>query len=161
LAVALLLALIWVVVLVPPALRAQAARKEAFIISFGQGLAPAPDHSRPGRQRSTRVQRRRRIAGGLLVAMLVTLLMGLLPTFRVLLVVHLFLVDSFLAYIGLLAHMANLAARSRVAVPVAEAEAAAETPIGAARERALRWWRAREENGPVMRPELGTIAPLG
>jgi hypothetical protein len=48
-----------------------------------------------------------------------------------------------------------------VAVPVAEEVTAAETPIGAARERALRWWRAREENGPVMRPELGTIAPLG
>ena len=48
--------------------------------------------------------------------MAATLLVGLLPTFRVLLVVHLFLVDSFLAYIALLAHTANRAARPAGAV---------------------------------------------
>jgi MFS family permease len=103
--VVLLLASVWAVVLVPPALRAHAARKHAFLVSLGPAAALAP--SPPAGLRSPRIQRRRRIAGGLLVAMAATLLMGLLPTFRELLVVHLFLVDSFLAYVATLAHMAN------------------------------------------------------
>jgi predicted lipid-binding transport protein (Tim44 family) len=70
---------------------------------------------RPSSARSAPVQRRRRIAGGLLAAIATTLVIGLVPTFRVFLVVHLFLVDSFLAYIALLAHTANRAARSAVA----------------------------------------------
>jgi hypothetical protein len=112
-AVLLLLALIWAVVLVPPAVRASAARKEAFLVSFGEVPVTAP----PARARSRPVQRRRRIAGGLLAAMATTLVVGLLPTFRVFLVVHLFLVDSFLAYIALLAHAANQAARVTAVAP--------------------------------------------
>jgi hypothetical protein len=131
-AVVLLLALIWAVVLVPPALRVHAARQEAFLLSIGG----ARDHEgalRPSVVRSLRVQRRRRIAGGLLVAMAVTFVAGLLPTFRVLLVVHLFVLDSFIAYIALLAHWA-----SRAAAPAAEAAAPASPPP--ARRR---WSRVR------------------
>lgn len=102
--VVLLLAVIWALILVPPALKAHAARKEAFLVSFGGG--PAALYT-PPRPRSQSVHRRRRIAGGLLIAMAATLLVGLLPTFRALLVVHLFLVDSFLAYIGLLVYRAD------------------------------------------------------
>ena len=109
--VVLVLLLIWAAVLLPPAFRLHQARRDAFLCSF----QPPPD---PRRRRSTRVQRRRRIAGGLLAAMVATLLAGLLPTFRVLLVVHLFLVDSFIAYIALLAHSANRAARPVVVTPV-------------------------------------------
>jgi predicted lipid-binding transport protein (Tim44 family) len=153
-AVALLLAVIWAVVLVPPAWRAHAARKEAFIVSFGQPSEPAaaPPVRAPQR-RSARVQRRRRIAGGLLVAMVTTLLMGLLPTFRVLLVVHLFLVDSFLAYVALLAHMAGQAARAAARQAAPEVVAPA-TPVA----RAPRW-RPRRGSGPVVLPDFG-IAPL-
>ncbi len=124
--VVLLLGLIWAVILVPPAVRAHAARREAFLLSFGDG--PAASYS-PPRAPSQAVQRRRRIAGGLLVAMVGTLLVGLLPTFRAFLVVHLFLVDSFLAYIGLLAHTADRVARtlarpSMAAAPLEPAELA-------------------------------------
>ena len=112
--VVLLLALIWAAVLVPPAVVAHRQRQEAFLVSFGTPVAPRP------RAQSLRVQRRRRIAGGLLVAMAATLVVGLLPTFRVFLVVHLFLVDSFLGYVAVLAHMANRAAQARQPRPVME-----------------------------------------
>ncbi len=128
-AVFLLLALIWAIVLVPPAVRVHAARKEAFLDSFDDGPATA----RPALARSAPVQRRRRIAGGLLAAMATTLVVGLLPTFRVCLVVHLFLVDSFLAYIALLAHTASRAARA--AVPVAGQLGAAPARSDPARRR--------------------------
>src|SRR3954453_13558843 len=98
----------------PPAVRARAARNKGFLDSFAEGRAVR----RPSSTRSAPVQRRRRIAGGLLAAIVTTLVVGLLPTFRVFLIVHLFLVDSFLAYIALLAHAANRAARAPVAVRV-------------------------------------------
>ncbi len=150
--VVLLLAVIWAAILVPPAVRAHAARREAFLVSFGDG--PAALYS-PPRPRSQAVQRRRRIAGGLVVAIVATLMVGLLPTFRAFLVVHLFLVDSFLAYIGLLAHTADRAAR-RLArpvvtpVPVEPAELA-PTPASPAR----RWRRP-----PVPVPGVLTRAQL-
>ena len=136
--VVLLLLLIWAVVLIPPALRSHAARQEAFLVSLGS--TPAPDLHRAAHPQSQRIQRRRRIAGGLLIAMVATLLMGLLPTFRALLFVHLFLLDSFIAYIALLALAANRAAR-----PPAPAPAPA---------RATRRWRR------AVVPELGPVAPL-
>ncbi|HET7720843.1 MAG TPA: hypothetical protein VFK43_12820 [Acidimicrobiales bacterium] len=150
-AVVLLLALIWAAVLVPPALRVHAARQEAFLLSIGSapdGLEPL----RPAVVRSLRVQRRRRIAGGLLVATAVTFLVGLLPTFRVLLAVHLFLLDSFIAYIALLAHWANRAAR-------AEAPAAEAAPAPA--EPARRRWRVRTRErvpAPAVLPDLAPLA---
>lgn len=128
--VALLVALIWALILVPPALKAHAARKEAFLVSFGEG--PAALYT-PPRPRSRAVDRRRRIAGGLLIAIAATLLMGLLPTFRALLVVHLFLVDSFLAYIGVLAYRAD----RRWAQP--HVAPAAQGPVSPSRVR--RWER--------------------
>lgn len=149
--VILLLALIWAMVLVPPALRSHAARKEAFALSFG-GHIPPTVRQRPAGARSPAIQRRRRIAGRLLVAMAATLLIGLLPAFRVLLIVHLFLVDSFLAYIALLAHMAQQAARAEEPVRVADV-APVEKPV----EVPARWrrpWR-------TVLPELGPVGRLG
>lgn len=145
--VLLLLAIIWVVVLVPPVVRARAARRDAFLVSFSP--PPAAAETLPTPSPSVTVQRRRRIAGGLLVAMVATLLAGLLPTFRILLVVHLFLVDSFLAYIALLAHMAGRAARNRTAESRPEVRST----------RPVRGWERREVV-PVVASELGTIAPL-
>ena len=149
-AVVLLLALIWAAVLVPPALRAHAARQEAFLLSIGS--APdLDDPPRPAVVRSLRIQRRRRIAGGLLIATAVTLVVGLLPTFRVLLAVHLFLLDSFIAYIALLAHWANRAARAEA--PAVEAAPAVE-PEPARRPR---WGRERVP-APAVLPELAPLA---
>ena len=139
--VVLLLAVIWALILVPPALKAHAARKEAFLVSFGEG--PAPLYT-PPRPRSQSVHRRRRIAGGLLIAMAATLLVGLLPTFRALLVVHLFLVNSFLAYIGLLAYRAD----RRWAQP----DVAPAAPGPAQPSRVRRW-----ERPPV--PGTAALAP--
>lgn len=140
--VVVLLGLIWAAVLVPPAVQAQAARRDAFVGSFGTGGAdrvpPPAGAVRPGQ-----VQRRRRIAGGLLIAMTGTLLVGLLPTFRVLLVVHLFLLDSFIAYVALLAHMAARRARAE-----AVADEADETVVPA-----LEPEPAPELAGPLLRPE--------
>lgn len=145
-AVVLLLALIWAVVLVPPALRVQAARQEAFLLSIG-GALDREGVLRPSVVRSLRVQRRRRIAGGLLVAMAVTFVAGLLPTFRVLLVVHLFVVDSFIAYIALLAYWAN-----RAAAPAAEAPAPAAPPP------ARRRWSRERLPAPASLPDLASLA---
>ena len=147
--VVVLLALIWAMVLVPPALLSHAARKEAFVVSFG-AVAPPVQHRAAG-ARSSRVQCRRRIAGGLLLAAAAALLVGLLPAFRVLLVVHLFLLDSFLAYIALLAHMAQRAAR-------AGAREAGEAPIDVPARmpaRPRRGWRTGEGRGTAVLHELG------
>ena len=147
-AVVLLLALIWAAVLVPPALRAHAARQEAFLLSIGS--APDLDEPlRPAVVRSLRIQRRRRIAGGLLVATAVTLVVGLLPTFRVLLAVHLFLLDSFIAYIALLAHWAN-----RAAAAAAPAVEVAPTPAAPVRRRL---WNRETVPVPSVLPDLASL----
>jgi predicted lipid-binding transport protein (Tim44 family) len=147
--VVVLLALIWAAVLIPPALQSHAARQEAFMVSLGStpvaGVPAARD------LQAQRIQNRRRIAGGLLVAMAATLLVGLLPTFRVLLIVHLFLVDSFIAYIALLAHGANRAARAAVA----QAGPVPSPAPPVAPEKPARRWRRR------IVPELGPVAPVG
>ena len=139
--VALLLALIMAAVLVPPALRAHAARQDAFLVSLG-----TPPASAPAAPRSVEVQRRRQIAGGLLVAMAATLVVGLLPTFRALLVVHLFLVDAFIAYIALLAHGAARATRATRAPEPAEERVPAPAPA-----------RRRPRPAPAL-PELVPVA---
>ena len=154
----LLLAVAWAAVLVPPAMRAHAARQEAFLDSLADRTAAPP--ARSPRGRSGPVQRRRRIAGGLLVAMAGTLLAGLLPTFRVLLYVHLLLVDSFLAYIALLAYTANRTARAATARAATAVPEPAE-PVEAVVEEfpeprvavpARRWRR---------QPALAELGPIG
>ena len=147
-AVVLLLALIWAMVLVPPALVSRAARREAFVVSFG---TPAPVQHRAGGVRSSRVRCRRQIAGGLLLAAVATLLIGLLPTFRVLLVVHLFLVDSLLAYIALLTHVAQR--RARAGAQMAGDAPGAEEPRTRARLRPQ--WRGRVVRRRAPLPGLG------
>jgi hypothetical protein len=147
-AVVVLLALIWAVLLVPPALHARAARQEAFLLSIGS--SPRVEQPpRPAVVRSLRVQRRRRIAGGLVVSMAATLLVGLLPTFRILLVVHLFLVDSFIAYIALLAHWAD-----RAAVAEAPAVEVVEAPAATTRRR---WWNRERVPGQAVLPDLASL----
>ena len=123
--VGLLLVFIWAAVLVPPAAGARASREADFLGSIRPGRDPlegtlgratdldAADQPR-FRPALTANARRRQVLGGLVVAMGATLVLGLLPTFRLLLVVHLLLVNSSLAYVGLLVHMRDQqAARSR------------------------------------------------
>jgi hypothetical protein len=77
--------------------------------------------------------------------MAATLLIGALPTFRAFLVVHLFLVDSFLAYICLLAHAADRAARTFARPPEAafSPEDALPAPASASAAPVRRWKRTR------------------
>ena len=115
--VVLLLVGIWAVVLVPPALQASAERRQAFAVSFGSAVAG--DTTPSPAARSDPVRRRRRILGGLLTAIAATGFGGLLPGFRLLLVVDLFLVDSFLGYVAVLAHQAGRRRREAAPGPAA------------------------------------------
>ncbi len=125
--VILLLVFIWAAVLIPPAAGARASREADFLGSIRSGSDPLEGNLGGGqpdvaadqprfRPALTANARRRQVLGGLVVAMAATLLLGLLPTFRLLLVVHLFLVNSCLAYVGLLVHTRDQsAARGRAA----------------------------------------------
>ena len=128
------LGLIWAAVLVPPILRARAARRAEFIESFRTQMgalgkkarveaepvpvSPPPVMTGPVAQPShTRravnpVKRRRDIVGGLLGAMIGSLVLGAVPSLRVVWVLHLFLVNVFIGYLALLAHQ-----RQHVRVP--------------------------------------------
>ena len=130
--VALLLVFIWAAVLVPPAAGARASREADFLGSIRPGNNPLEgtlgrgDQTDSGafdqprfRPALTANARRRQVLGGLVVAMGATLVLGLLPTFRLLLVVHLFLVNSCLAYVGLLVHIRDKQAASTAAVSTA------------------------------------------
>jgi len=134
--VVLLLVFIWAAVLVPPAAGARASREAEFLGSIRPGRDPlegtlgrgtdldAADEPR-FRPALTANARRRQVLGGLVVAMGATLVLGLLPTFRLLLVVHLLLVNSSLAYVCLLVHMRDQqAARAGSARPAWVAEPA-------------------------------------
>jgi hypothetical protein len=153
--VVLLVAL--VAILVPPALREHEARRAAFVVSFTQGdpVEPAPP------LRSPRVQRRREILTGLLIAMAGTGLVGLLPAFHMLLAVHLFLVDAFLGYVGLLAHMGEQ--RARLAAPAlpAEGTAAAGRDFDAPLREPVPVARRRPSSRPALRAELPPVAAAG
>lgn len=134
--VLIVLGLIWTAVLLPPALRARAGRRAEFIDSFREQmgvleqrnpLGPAAeavlkDEARP-RRRSSPAQRRRDILGGLLGAMIGSLVLGAVPSLRMVWVLHLFLLNTFIGYVSLLAHQRNVALR-RARRPAAARSAA-------------------------------------
>ena len=145
-AVPLLLALIWVAVLVPPAMAAHARRRADLLVKFGHTGAPRPSATVPLPVRGpvvTSARRRRQVLGGLLVAMVATLVAGLLPPLRVLLVVHLFLVDSFLAYVTVLVHLRR--------GEVARSATASEAVVASAR---------RSVAGAGRTPRIADLPPL-
>jgi hypothetical protein len=157
--VALLLVVILAAVLVPPAVRAHAARRDAFLGSFAPEPGEAVELPAP-HVRSLPVQRRRQILGGLLIAMAGTGLAGLLPTFRVLLVVHLFLLDGFLGYVAVLARLGDRRARAaRPAVaPVAHEADGIDLDLGlGAGGFGRRHVAARRP--PSLHPERPSVAP--
>lgn len=114
------LVLLWAAVLVPPVLRARAERRAAFIESFSRQMDTLGRKAGAGRGTSevtvTRARptlplrpanptkRRRDVLGGLLGAMIGSLLLGLIPSLRSVWILFLFLVNLFIAYIALLAH---------------------------------------------------------
>ena len=131
------LGLIWAAVLLPPVVRARAARREKFIDSFREQMgaldnqkARATEIDRKARKavrvkrRISPAQRRRDILGGMLGALMGSLVLGLFPSLRMVWVLHLFLLNMFLGYVALLAHRRNLALR-RVRVRRAPAPAPA------------------------------------
>jgi hypothetical protein len=155
--VVVLLLVALVAILVPRALRDHEARRAAFVVSFTQGepVEPAPP------LRSPRVQRRREILTGLLIAMAGTGLVGLVPMFHMLLAAHLFLVDAFLGYVGLLAHMGEQRIRGAAAAVAAESTGAA----GVASDPPLRppvpLARRRASSRPALPAELPPVAAAG
>ncbi|MEA2717493.1 MAG: hypothetical protein QOI99_1810 [Actinomycetota bacterium] len=124
--VLVLLVFIWAAVLLPPAAGARASREAEFLGSIRPDGHPhengvhrdafaAVDQPR-FRPALSANARRRQVLGGLVVAVGATLLLGLLPPFHLLLVVHLLVVNSCLAYVGLLVHMRDeRASMARVA----------------------------------------------
>jgi hypothetical protein len=134
--VVLLLVCIWAAVLLLPAAGARASREAQFLGSIRPDGHPHDNGSDSGqfatvdqprlRPALSANARRRQVLGGLTIALGATLLLGLLPTFRLLLVVHLFLVNSCLAYVGLLVHL-----RDQRAVPAHAASSAGWRQAGA------------------------------
>ncbi|MFP5317150.1 MAG: hypothetical protein ACLGI2_02520 [Acidimicrobiia bacterium] len=117
--VIVVLALIWAAVLIPPLVRNRAERRAEFIDSFrqqmgafdsGKAAAQVEPRRQPGRtsprpkRRVSPQQRRRDILGGLLGAMIGSLVLGAIPSLRLVWVLHLFLLNLFIGYCSLLAH---------------------------------------------------------
>jgi hypothetical protein len=159
--VVVLLVITLAAVLVPPAVRAHAARRHAFVVSFS---AADPDSSETpvrGVGRSGPVERRRQILGGLLSAMVGTGVVGLLPTFRTLLIVHLFLVDAFLAYVALLAHLGDRRAKQATVVPAAAPAAAPAADDVASVDRSRSRARVQVRLRPALTSDLPPVAAAG
>ena len=144
--VIVVLALIWAAVLIPPVVRNRAERRAEFIDSFrqqmgafdsGKAAARVEPKPQPGPRAKRRVspqQRRRDILGGLLGAMIGSLVLGAIPSLRMVWVLHLFLLNLFIGYCSLLAHQ-----RRHVRAALMAREAARPAPAPATRsERAKR-----------------------
>ncbi len=133
------LGLIWAAVLVPPVLRARAERRAEFIDSFrvqmgalGKKARPEVQVARPSRAPGPRpvnpVKRRRDILGGLLGAMIGSLVLGAIPSLRAVWVLHLFLLNLFIGYLALLAHQRRQF-RVRRPVEARRAQARVQKPV--------------------------------
>lgn len=162
--VAGLFVFIWAAVLIPPVADARAARRAEFQSSIrptddDEGYEPVRGLRTP----LTPLARRRHILGGLLVAMATTLLLGLLPTFRLLLVVHLLLVDSFLAYVGVLVQLRDRETRRRreaLDAPPAPAAVLEEAPVSRGRDRERELERVPSLDGVTVAAPRAQMAGL-
>ena len=139
------LIVVWLLVLVPSAVRAHAERRREFIGSFHRQLGAleasstsavahetrAAAEPEPGRRRSA-AARRRAILGGLLLSMVVTLLPLFVLPAKLSLAVHLAVDNCFLVYVGLLVRRrdARAATRAPARPPVAVAVAVAVAEEG-------------------------------
>jgi hypothetical protein len=142
--VLLFLAVIWAAVLVPPLLRARAEGRPADSIGnfrhqlhvlqrtapglvspanslragygSGFGYAALRPPSTDAARRARTLKRRRDVLFGLLGAMGGSLLLGFIPSLRVLWGLHLLLDALFAGYVALLVHMRNMAAEQEMRV---------------------------------------------
>jgi predicted lipid-binding transport protein (Tim44 family) len=113
------LGLIWAAVLVPPVLRARSGRRAEFIDSFRAQMgaldsrrAKAAELSaQRSRRKASPAQRRRDVLGGMLGALIGSLVLGAFPSLRMVWVLHLFLLNVFLGYVALLAHQRQVTER--------------------------------------------------
>lgn len=115
------LGLIWAAVLFPPVFRARAERREKFIDSFREQMGALDNRKVRAtevdrrkvrvRRKASAAQRRRDILGGMLGALMGSLVLGMFPSLRMVWVLHLFLLNLFLGYVALLAHRRNVARR--------------------------------------------------
>lgn len=130
------LGLIWAAVLVPPVLRARSGRRAEFIDSFRaqmgaldsrrvKAAALTEQRSRP---KTSPAQRRRDVLGGLLGALIGSLVLGAFPSLRMVWVLHLFLLNVFLGYVALLAHQRQVTDRRQGRVAHASHEARRARP---------------------------------
>ena len=142
--VLIVLAAVWAAFLLPPILRARSEhRPSGSITDFRRQLhvlarsapagniapqtipgrvvpirpmvAPAPAPLRLGRSRQT-IKRRRDIFVGLLVAMAGSLVLGFLEPLRILWTIHVLVDVLFVAYVGALVYLRNLAAEREMKV---------------------------------------------
>ena len=100
-------------------------------------------------------RRRRRVLTRLLAAMGVSLALGMVPQLRSMLVVHLFLLNTFLGYVTLLVHKSNRRSRRRSALAPAlpVARLGPQPPVPAPVVEALR------PSGDALRPPGGVRLP--
>ncbi len=125
------LIVVWLLVLVPSAVRSHAQRRREFIGSFHRQLGaleasstssvapetPTAAEATQGR-RTSAAQRRRTILAGLLLSMVVTLLPLLAFPGKAALAVHLIVDNCFLLYLGLVVRWRDARAAARAAAPV-------------------------------------------
>ena len=140
--VLLVLAIVWAIVLLPPVLRARAEGRPAdSIVHFRtqlrtlQKTGPRPRYASGGALPATSAaahlqarsiarsntptpaqKRRREILMGLLAAMGISLVLGVIPALRILLVVHLLADALFVGYIALLVRMRNAVAEREMSL---------------------------------------------
>jgi len=134
------LVVVWLLVLVPSALRSRAERRREFIGSFHRQLGaleasstssvatemPVARHPTAVRRR-TAAERRRTILVGLLLSMVVTLLPLFVFPGKLALAVHLAVDNCFLLYVGLLVRWRD----ARAVLPATGTRVLRTTPVAA------------------------------
>ena len=126
------LIVVWLLVLVPSAVRSRAERRREFIGSFHRQLgaleasstSPVVTETPTGRRPTpvrprTAAERRKTILVGLLLSMVVTLLPLFIFPGKLALAVHLAVDNCFLAYVGLLVRLRDARVAVTAASPVA------------------------------------------
>lgn len=100
----------------------------ARVVPIRPGLVAPPSALRLGRRRAT-VKRRRDVFVGLAVAVVGSLVLGLLPPLRLLWTINIFIDVAFAAYVGALVYLRNLEAESQTRLGFLAGQAAPEPAL--------------------------------